>query len=232
MNDVLTSSAYFSVALTLVCFAAAQMLQRKWKQPLLNPILVAAVMVIGVLRVLKIPNGVYQDGCRILSWLLTPATVCLSISFYQQFQKLKKHLLAITVGVAAGSVSSIGTVWALCRVFGLDKAVTASLLPKSVTTAIGAAISSELGGVAAIATAVIVITGVLGNIFGPVLSKWFGFDDEITKGVAFGTASHVVGTSKAAQIGRLCGAVSSLSLVVAGLITCILLSFFAQFLLQ
>lgn len=230
MNDVLTNSAYFSMALTLVCFAAAQMLQKKWKQPLLNPILMAAVMVIAVLRVLKIPNAVYQDGCRILSWLLTPATICLSISFYEQFQKLKKHLLAITVGVVTGSVSSIGAVWGLCRLFHLNGVVTASLLPKSVTTAIGAAISSEIGGIAAITTAVIVITGVLGNVFGPMLCKWFRFDDEITQGVAFGTASHVVGTSKAAQVGQLCGAVSSLSLVLAGLVTCIFLSFLAQFL--
>lgn len=230
MHDVLTNSTYFSVALTLVCFAAAKMLQRKWKLSLLNPILIAAAMIIVVLHVLQIPNAVYQDGCRILSWLLTPATICLSISFYEQFQKLKKHLLAIAMGVLAGSVSSVGAVWGLCRLFQLDSAVTASLLPKSVTTAIGAAISSEIGGIAAITTAVIVITGVLGNIFGPVLSKWFRFDDEITKGVAFGTASHVVGTSKAAQIGQLCGAVSSLSLVLAGLITCILLSFLAQFL--
>lgn len=230
MHDVLADSTYFSVALTLVCFAAAQMLQKKWKLPLLNPILVAAIMVMGVLWVFKIPNCVYQEGCRVLSWLLTPATICLSISFYEQFQKLRKHLLAVAAGVIAGSVSSIGAVWGLCRLFQLDSAVTASLLPKSVTTAIGAAISSEIGGIAAITTAVIVITGVLGNIFGPVLSKWFHFDDEITKGVAFGTASHVVGTSKAAQIGQLCGAVSSLSLVLAGLVTCVLLSFLAQFL--
>ena len=129
MNDLFTTSAYFSIALTLVCFAVAEMIQRKWKQPLLNPILIAAAMVIVVLHVLKIPNAVYQEGCRILSWLLTPATICLSISFYEQFQKLKKHLLAITVGVIAGSVSSIGTVWGLCRLFQLDSAVTASLLP-------------------------------------------------------------------------------------------------------
>ena len=230
MNDLFTTSAYFSVALTLVCFAAAEAMQRKWKQPLLNPILVAAAMVMGMLQLLKIPNAVYQEGCRILTWLLTPATICLSISFYQQFQKLKKHLAAIAAGVIAGSMASIAAVWGMCKAFRLDSAVTASLLPKSVTTAIGAAISSEIGGIAAITTAVIVITGVLGNILGPVLSKWFRFDDEITKGVAFGTASHVVGTSKAAQIGQLCGAVSSLSLVLAGIVTCILLSFLAQFL--
>lgn len=230
MNDLFTTSAYFSVALTLVCFAAAEAIQRKWKQPLLNPILVAAAMVMGMLQLLKIPNAVYQEGCRILTWLLTPATICLSISFYQQFQKLKKHLAAIAAGVIAGSMASIAAVWGMCKVFQQDSAVTASLLPKSVTTAIGAAISSEIGGIAAITTAVIVITGVLGNILGPVLSKWFRFDDEITKGVAFGTASHVVGTSKAAQIGQLCGAVSSLSLVLAGIVTCILLSFLAQFL--
>lgn len=230
MNDLFTTSAYFSIVLTLVCFTVADAVQRKWKLPLLNPIMVAAVMVIGALQLLDIPNSVYQEGCRVLNWLLTPATICLSISFYQQFQKLKKHLAAIAAGVVAGSVASIAAVWGLCKVFNLDSAVTASLLPKSVTTAIGAAVSSEIGGIAAITTAVIVVTGVLGNILGPVLSKWFRFDDEITKGVAFGTASHVVGTSKAAQIGQLCGAVSSLSLVMAGLVTCVLLSFLAQFL--
>lgn len=230
MHDLLTTSTYFCVTLTLVCFAAADAIQRKWKLPVLNPIMVAAAIVIGVLQLLDIPNSVYQEGCVVLNWLLTPATICLSISFYQQFQKLKKQLAAIAAGVVAGSIASIAAVWGLCKAFGLDSASTASLLPKSVTTAIGAAVSSEIGGIAAITTAVIVVTGVLGNIIGPMLSKWFRFDDEITKGVAFGTASHVVGTAKAAQIGELCSAVSSLSLVLAGLVTCILLSFFAQFL--
>ena len=230
MNELLNASSFFSVALTLVAFGAASALQKKWKLTILNPIVVSAAVIMVLLKVLDSPNEVYQAGCSAMTFLLTPATICLAISFYDQFNALKSHLPAVAAGVLAGTVASLGSIWMMARIFGLDQALTASLLPKSVTTAIGMALSQEIGGIGAITTAAIIITGILGNIAGPAMCKLFRLEDEISRGVAFGTAAHVIGTAKAAELGKMTGAVSSLSLTLAGLITCVIMSFGAQFL--
>ena len=229
MHEFLSSSSFFAVTLTLLAFAFGSACQKKWKLAVLNPILIAAAVIIVVLKLLDIPNSVYQEGCTFLSYLLTPATICLAISFYDQFQKLKAHLAAAVLGILAGTIASIGIIWAMANLFGLDAAITASLLPKSVTTAIGVALTQEIGGVAAITTAAIVITGIIGNITGPALSRLFRLKSEVAQGVAFGTSSHVVGTAKAAELSQLTGAVSGMSLTVAGIITAVILSFLAQF---
>ena len=229
MTDFIRSSSFFCVALTLIAFCAASALQKKWKLAIINPILLSAAAVILVLKVLDIPNETYQAGCQILSFLLTPATICLSISFYEQFQNLKKHLLAVSTGVVAGTVASIGAVWALSRIFDLDSSILASMLPKSVTTAIGVALSTELGGIAAITTAAIIITGIFGNIIGPSLCRLFRLEDPVAQGAAFGTSAHVIGTTRAMEMNALAGAVSSLSLTLAGIVTCIMMSVLAQF---
>lgn len=229
MTEFIQSSSFFAVALTLVAFSVASACQKKWKLAILNPILLSAIMVIAVLKLLGISNETYQTGCKFLTFLLTPATICLAVSFYEQYQSLKKHLAAVTAGVLAGTVASIGSVYLLSRIFGLDRVLILSLLPKSVTTAIGAALSEEIGGIAAVSTAVIVITGILGNIAGPALCRLFRLKSEVAQGVAFGTSAHVIGTSKATELSQLTGAVSSLSLTLAGIVTCVLLSFLAQF---
>ena len=230
MTDFLNASSFFCAALTLVAFAFASACQKKWKLAILNPIVVSAAVIILLLHVLDIPNEVYQAGCSAMTFLLTPATICLAISFYDQFNALKAHLPAVAAGVLVGTVASLGSIWMMARIFGLDQALTASLLPKSVTTAIGMALSQEIGGIGAITTAAIIITGILGNIAGPAMCKLFRLEDEISRGVAFGTAAHVIGTAKAAELGKMTGAVSSLSLTLAGLITCLIMSFGAQFL--
>ncbi|MBQ7802216.1 MAG: LrgB family protein [Oscillospiraceae bacterium] len=230
MTDFLQGSSFFAVALTLIAFSAASACQKKWKLAVLNPILLSAAAVIVVLKLLDIPNETYQAGCQALSFLLTPATLCLAISFYERFQRLKKHLAAVAAGVLAGTVASIGSVYLLCRLFRLEEALTLSLLPKSVTTAIGAALSQEIGGIAAVSTAVIIITGILGNIIGPALCRLLRFKSEVAQGVAFGTSAHVIGTARATELSELTGAVSSLSLTLAGIVTCIVLSLLAQFL--
>jgi predicted murein hydrolase (TIGR00659 family) len=229
MYDFILGSSFFYVALTLAAFGLGVLIQKKCKLAIFNPLLLATIFIMAFLLLTGIPNESYQAGCQALTWLLTPATICLSISFYQQFQKLKKHLPVICIGVVVGTIASLGSVYLLCMAFGVDKAITASLLPKSVTTAIGVALSQEFGGIAAITTAVIVITGVLGSIIGPVLCKILRLKDPIAQGVAFGTAAHVIGTTKAAQMSELAGAVSSFSLTFAGLVTSILMSVLAQF---
>lgn len=229
MPEFFSTSSFFYITLTLVAFTFANACQRRLKLPIFNPILVAAILVIAILNILNIPNFAYQAGCHALSFLLTPATICLSISFYEQYQKLKHHIGAILAGVLVGTVCSIGCIWLMGKVCGLPHELGLALLPKSVTTAIGVALSEEIGGVAAVTTAAIAITGIFGNITGPLMCRLFRLNSEVAQGVAFGTSSHVIGTAKASEMSQLAGAVSSFSLTIAGIITSVLLSFLSQY---
>ncbi len=228
MGEFFTGSSFFAVALTLVAFALASRLQGKLKLAILNPILLAAIAIIAVLKLLDVPNEVYQSGCRVLNFLLTPATICLAVSFYEQFRNLKQHLISMVLGTLAGTLASIASIWLLCTAFRLDRVLTLSMLPKSVTTAIGAPLSDEIGGIAAITTAAIIVTGIVGSMIGPACCRLFRLRSRVAQGVAFGTSSHVVGTSRAVQMSQLAGAVSGFALTVAGIVTCILLSFLAE----
>lgn len=218
----LFSLSLFSIVLTLGAYLFGLWLQKKTKSPLCNPILIAAALIIGLLLVTKLPNEDYQAGTAIFSWLLTPATVCLALPLYRQLKVLKKHVPAILSGVVAGTLTSLVCVLLLAKAFRLEDALTISLLPKSITTAMGIELSSLNGGIQSLTAAAIIITGILGSLFGSMLCKLFRLKDPISQGVAFGTASHVIGTSRASELGQLQGAVSSLSLAVAGLLTAVL----------
>lgn len=221
MSELLTATSLFAIVLTLGAYEFGIWLQKKLKSPICNPILIAVILVIAAIKILDVAPRDYAAGCETFSWLLTPATVCLAVPLYEQVKVLKKNLPAIFVGVLAGTAVSLGCVAILCRVFAMEDRMLASLLPKSITTAMGIAISEQLGGVPAMTTAVIIITGILGNICGSSLCRLLKIQEPIAQGVAFGTASHVVGTSRASEISELTGAVSSLSLVVAGILTAI-----------
>ena len=225
MAEVLENSAVFPVALTVLAYLVGVVCQKKVKTAICNPILIGAALVMLALYLLDIPVERYQQGCRTLTFFLTPATICLAISCYSQLRNLKKHLLSICLGVLGGTLTSLVSVSLLCGILGLDAAMTASLLPKSVTSAIGVALSEQLGGIGAVSTVVIVLTGILGNIASPLLCKIFRLEDPVSRGVALGTAAHVVGTSRATELSELTGAVSSLALTLAGLITTAILSF-------
>lgn len=226
MSDFFASSGYALPALTVGAFVLGTAIQRKWKKAILNPILIAAGLMILVLQVLDIPAGQYQQRCQVFSWLMTPATICLAIAFAEQLENLKRHLPAIAAGVVAGTLCSLASVTALSRIFGLDEILFASLLPKNVTTAIGVALSEQAGGIGAITTAAIIFTGILGNTAGLWFAKVFRIRQSVALGVAFGTSAHVIGTAKASEQSQLMGAVSSLSLTLAGLITAVLYSLF------
>lgn len=226
MLELITENSFFCVFLTLGAFELARAIQQKSKSTLLNPILIGSILVCVVLKLTGMEVKAYQTGCAPLQFFLTPATVCFSIGLYEQIGKLKKHLPAIVIGVFCGTLTSLVSIRALADAFNLDHIVTVSLLPKSITTAIGMVLSQEAGGIAALTTAAIIITGILGNIFGPAFCKLIKVTDPIAQGAAFGTASHAIGTTKANEISELTGAVSSLSLTLAGLITVILFSFF------
>lgn len=213
----------FAVVLTLAAFLGAQRLQQRFKTPLLNPILVAVVLVICVCFAAGLPIRVYKSNMDALGWLLTPATVCLAVPMYGQFQQLKKNLAAIAAGVAAGSVSCLAVILLLCSLFGFSRILTMSLLPKSITSAIGVVLSELAGGMPGVTTAAIILTGIFCNIAGPAFCRLFRIREPIAQGVAYGTAGHVIGTARANEISPLTGAVSSLSLVVAGLLTAVIL---------
>lgn len=230
MGELLSANQFFCVALTLVAYSLTSALQQKLKNPLFNPIILGAFLIMGVLLLLDIPNAVYQEGCKILNYLLTPATICLSISFYEQYQAMKKHMGALCIGVVVGSVCCLGTIYILCKVFGFERVLTMSMLPKGITNAIGVVLSGEIGGIAAITTTGVAITGCFGNIAGPALCKILRIHHPIAQGVAFGASSHVIGTARAAEMDELAGAVGSLALTIAGILTALLLSFTAQYL--
>lgn len=222
MTDLL-SIGILPVALTLTAFLLGQQLQKKLKSPILNPILVSVVLVLIFLSLTGMSVSDYKAGMGTLSWLLTPATVCLAVPMYEQFRILKKNLPMILAGVAAGAVSCLVMVILFGILVGFDPVLTISLLPKSITTAIGVVLSEMLGGMPGVTTAAIVFTGIFASIMGPVFCRIFRLTDPVAQGVAFGTAGHVIGTSKANELDPLIGAVSSLSLVVAGLITAVVL---------
>ena len=230
MHELLSSETYFFGALTVIVFALASFLQKKTRQVVLNPIMVSAIVIIAFLSLLDIPVRVYRDGCRVLSYLLTPATICLAISFYEQLEKMKKHLLPILAGVLAGVLCSAGSIYILSRLFDLPDTILFSLLPKSVTSAIGVPLSEEIGGIGALTMAAISITGISGNILAPLYCKWFRLNDPVSQGVAIGTSAHVIGTARAMEMGELTGAVGSLSLTIAAIVTSFFLSMITPYL--
>lgn len=218
-----------SVLLTLLAYQAGVLLQKKTKSPVCNPILVGVVLVLLFMALTGLENKTYQAANVRLSWLMTPATICLAIPMYQQVEILKKNWRAMVAGIAAGALSCLAVVLVWGLVFRFDRELTISLLPKSVTSAIGVPLSGLNGGILSITTAAIILTGILASVMGPVLCKLFRLKDEISRGVAFGTAGHVIGTAKATELDPLTGAVSSLSLVVAGLLTAVVLPILASF---
>ncbi len=228
MNDLVLSSATIGVVISLLAYQLGVFLKVKTKRAIFNPLLVSIALVIVCLLVFHIDYDSYNQSAKYLSYLLTPATVSLAIPLYQQLELLKKNALAVVLGITSGVLTSLLSVLLLSTLFGLSHAEYVTLLPKSITTAIGMGISEELGGYPTITVAVIIVTGIFGNMFADFFCKLFRIRHPISKGLAIGTSSHAMGTSKALEIGQVEGAMSSLSIVVAGLLTVILASFFAM----
>lgn len=229
MNNFVTNSAFLGVSLSLLFYALGAFLKRKFKLAFFNPLLISIAVTIVVLLVSKTDYETYNSGAKNLSWLLTPATVCLAIPLYEQLQLLKNNWKAVTFGILSGVLTSLLTVFVLSKILGLSHQHYVTLLPKSITTAIGMGVAEELGGYVTITVAVIIITGVLGNIFGELICKIFHITEPVSKGLALGTASHAIGTAKAMEMGEVEGAMSSLSIAVAGILTVFGSAIFASF---
>ena len=217
--SVLQESLYFGFVISLAAYLAGVWVKKKVGWAILNPLLVSVVIVIAVLKLLHVDYASYNNSAKYISYLLTPSTVCLAIPLYQQMNLLKKNLKAIIAGITTGVFASLAGVWVFSMLFHLKKQFYVTLLPKSITTAIGMGISEELGGIVTITVAAIVITGIIGNMFAEGICKLCKIEHPIAKGLAIGTASHAMGTAKAMEIGEIEGAMSSLSIAVAGLMT-------------
>ena len=219
MKEILSELTTAGVVISLLTYEAGVLLKKKFKLAVFNPLLIAIMLTMAVLVIGNIEYEVYYKGAKYLSYLLTPATVCLAIPLYQKLELLKKNFLAVIAGILAGVLSSMGSILAMAALFGLSHEEYVTLLPKSITTAIGMGVSEELGGYVTISVAVIIITGVLGNMSAEFICRVFRIQSGISKGLAIGTASHAIGTAKATEMGETEGAMSGLAIVVAGICT-------------
>ena len=215
----LFASPFFGIALSIVAFSIGVWIQRKTGLVICNPLIIAIVLVSGVLLLFKIPYESYNEGGSIINMFLAPATSCLAVSVYTRMELLKKNWLPILAGCVVGSLTSMGSVFLLCRLFGLDEAMTWSLLPKSVTTPIAVGIAESHGGISSITVAAVILTGIMGSILAPFLIRIFRVKDSMTAGLAIGACSHAVGTSKAIEIGETEGAMSGLAIGICGIVT-------------
>ena len=229
MKEMLSDSTFLGVMISILSYEVGRLLKKKFKLAIFNPVLISIISVMLLLLVFDVDYTSYNEGAKYLSYLLTPATVCLAIPLYEQLELLRKNVKAITVGLVSGVLTSLVCVLVLSLLFHLNHEAYVTLLPKSITTAIGMGVSEEMGGMVTITVAVIIITGVLGNMIAESICKIFRIEEPIAKGIAIGSSAHAIGTAKAMEMGEIEGAMSSLSIVVAGLLTVIGASIFANF---
>ncbi|MBR5247821.1 MAG: LrgB family protein [Lachnospiraceae bacterium] len=229
VTEALTESVYFGIALTLLTYQAGLWIKKKVKLTVANPLLLSVIMIISILLAFEIDYDVYHNGAKYISFFLTPTTVCLAVPLYRQLDLLKKYPKAIFGAITAGVFTAMVSIYLMSLAFGLTHEQYVTLLPKSITTAIGMGISEKMGGIVTITVVSISITGILGNIVAESLCKICKIQDPIAKGLAIGTGSHALGTTKAMEMGEIEGAMSSLSIVVAGIMTVVAVSIFANF---
>lgn len=222
----LTSSPFFGIALTALCYVLGVKIQKKTGLVICNSLVLASLMIIAVLVIFHIPYENYDVGGSLINLFLSPATVCIAMSVYAQRDMLKKNLLPILVGCTAGAVASVSSVWVLCRLFGLDASLTASLLPKSVTTPIATAVAEGHGGIVPITVAAVIFTGILGNLCAPLMVRLLRVRNPMEAGLAIGACSHALGTAKALEMGETEGAMSGIAIGLCGIVTTILALFF------
>lgn len=222
MKELITSSPLFGIAITILTYYLGIKINQKTRKAIFNPLLIAELLIIAILIIFKIPFSAYNNGGAIINLFLGPVTAMLAYSIYRMRKLVKEHMLSIIAGTVAGSIASIISIILLSRLFGLDESLSSSLVPKSVTTPIAIAISTSLGGIRSLTVTALLLTGVAGNILAPFMIRLFRVRNRIAQGVAIGTASHVVGTSKALEMGEDIGAISSIALSFSGIITAII----------
>lgn len=222
MKELITESPLFGAAITILSYYIGLKANKKTGKAIFNPLLIAEILIIAVLIVFHIPFSAYNSGGAIINMFLGPITALLAYSIYRERKLIGSHFISILAGTIAGSIASVLTIVILSSLFGLGNDLTSSLIPKSVTTPIAVAISETLGGIRSVTVTSLLITGVSGNILAPFMIKLFRVRNRVAQGVAIGTASHVVGTSKALELGEDIGAISSIALSFSGIVTALL----------
>ncbi len=211
------------VTLTLFAFSIGKLINRKTGSFLANPILIAIAIVIIVLKLLQVNySGYKQHGGDLISFFLGPAVVALGIPLYKQIRIISKNVRAIAVGIIAGCITGIITAAGVAKLLAAEGRTILTLAPKSVTTPIAMGITEKLGGIPSLTAVVVIITGILGALFAPEILRLAGVKSRLAIGLAIGTASHVIGTSRAFQIDELVGAVSGMAIGLNGITTAIL----------
>jgi predicted murein hydrolase (TIGR00659 family) len=218
MKDLI-SSPVFGVLISLITYEIGVLIKQKFKLSIFNPLLIAIIILILFLMKFNIKYEDYNNGGQIISFFLAPATVALALPLYKKFSLFKANALPILAGILCGATSGILSVIAFAKLFNLSSELTKSLIPKSITTPIGMALSNQLGGLPSITVVAIIITGILGSIIGPFLYKILKINDKVAMGIAMGSASHAVGTAKAMEVGETEGAMSSLTIAISGIVT-------------
>ncbi len=229
MRDAMANSLYFGMVISVAAYMFGIWLKKKVKWQVCNPLLISTVLVILFLTLTHITYDEYMEGAQYISYFLTPATVCLAIPLYKQLEMLKRNKLAVLCGILAGVVANAVMVFVMCLLFRLEHVHYVTFLPKSITTAIGMGVSEEAGGIVILTIVSIMITGIGGVILSESLFKLFRLKDPVAKGLALGTASHAIGTSKALEMGEIEGAMSSLAIAVTGLVTVVVVPLIADF---
>lgn len=230
MDEMLRDSIYFGVAVSFFAYWIGMKCKEKWNFPLMNPLLISIILIIGFLTATGTSFETYSYGAKYITYFLTPATVCFAVPLYRQLQTLKENAGAVLAGIVCGALAHGFVVIGLGLLFGLPRELTSSVLPKSVTTAIALGVSEEIGGVAAVTVVGVTIAGLSGSILGPTLLKWFRIEEPEAQGLSMGAASHAIGTSKAVELGEIQGAMSSLAIVVTGILTVMIAPWFVSLL--
>lgn len=230
MNEILQESVYFGVALSLFTYWIGFRMQQKWKYPILNPLLISMILVIAFLKLCRIDYETYQYGAKYITYFMTPATICLAVPLYRQIQKLKENIFAIVISIFCGCAAHVAIITGMAVAFKVDRTLTLSLMPKSVTTPIALGVSGEIGGISAVTVVGVCFAGMLGAIAGPAILKLARIKEPVAQGLAIGSASHAIGTSKAVELGEVQAAMSSLSIVVTGILTVIIVPIVAGYL--
>lgn len=227
MKEFFSSSLFFAVTISLLSYQFGLWLKKKTKWAIVNPLLVAIIVIICFLLLFRMDYQYYESGSGALTYLLTPATVALAVPLYRQLEVLKKYGVAIGIGVLSGVLTSLVSTLVLALLFRLSHEEYVTLLPKSITTAIGMVMSEELGGLVTITVAVIVVTGIVGNVLAEGLCRLFRIREKVAIGLALGTSAHAVGTARAMEMGEIEGAMSGVAIVLAGILTVLLVNIFA-----
>jgi putative effector of murein hydrolase len=225
MADKLLSLPACGIIISILCYGIGVRVRKFAPSPLTNPLVIANVLIILIIVLTPLTLEQYMAGGGMITMFIVPVTVILALRIYRQRALFKANAIPILAGCVVGSTASVAGVLLLCRVFAIDQAVTVSLLPKSVTTAIALELAGKHGGVPGIAATAVIVTGVFSAAFSPFFIKLFRLKDPVAAGVACGASGHAIGTAAALEMGETQGAMAGIAIGLMGIITSVIFLF-------